>query len=126
MRHRGDFSWTGVATERYKLEDGAWSGVLRRTLTGTRGEEKKFHLRYFEVEPGGRTTLERHRHEHVVICVRGRGRCRVKNRRYTLGFLDVLYVPPGAPHQLANPFEEPFGFFCIVDAKRDRPEPLKG
>jgi ribulose-bisphosphate carboxylase large chain len=126
MRHRGDFSWTGVGTEKYKLDDGTWAGVLRRTLTGAHGEETKFQLRYFEVEPGGLTTLERHRHEHVVICVRGKGRCRVRKRYYTVRFLDVLYIPPDAPHQLANPFDEPFGFLCIVDARRDRPRPIKG
>jgi hypothetical protein len=26
---------------------------------------------------------------------------------------------------LSNPFDEPFGFFCMVDARRDRPRPLR-
>ncbi len=124
MRHRADFSWTGVGTQRYKLEDGTWAGVIRRTLVGEKGERTKFHLRYFEVAPGGHTTLERHRHEHVVVCVRGRGNCRVRGRSHELGFLDTVYIPPEAPHRLSNPFDEPFGFLCIVDAKRDRPRPV--
>jgi ribulose-bisphosphate carboxylase large chain len=123
MRHRADFSWSGVATRRYKLEDGTWAGVLRRTLVGEKGEGTKFHLRYFEVAPGGHTTLERHRHEHVVVCIRGRGRCRVRGRSHDLGFLDTIYIPPEALHRLSNPFGEPFGFFCLVDAERDRPRP---
>jgi ribulose-bisphosphate carboxylase large chain len=124
MRHRPGYSWTGVRTEKYKLDDGTWSDVLRRTLVGGKGEKTKFHMRYFEIAPGGHTTLERHRHEHVVFCVRGRGRCRVDGKRFTLGFLDTLYIPPDAPHQLQNPFGEPFGFFCMVDARRDRPRPV--
>jgi hypothetical protein len=36
----------------------------------------------------------------------------------------VLYVAPDVPHQLINPYNEPFGFFCIVDAERDRPRTL--
>lgn len=125
MKHRADYSWTGVGTQRYKLEDGTWADVIRRTLVGDRGEQTKFHLRYFEVAPGGHTSPEIHRHEHVVVCVRGRGKCKVGSRTYKLGFLDTVYIPPYAPHKLANTFDEPFGFFCIVDAKRDRPRPIR-
>jgi ribulose-bisphosphate carboxylase large chain len=126
MRHRPDFTWQGIRTEQYKAPDGTWSRVLRRTLVGLgSGQRTKFHLRYFEVSPGGRTTLERHGHEHAVICVRGKGRCRVNRRTYDMGFMDTLYIPPWAAHELANPHGEPFGFFCIVDARRDRPRPVK-
>ncbi len=125
MKHRDDYSWTGAGTERYKLEDGTWADVIRRTLVGDRGERTKFHLRYFEVAPGGHTSLEQHRHEHVVICVRGKGKCRVKKRTYDLDFLDTIYIPPDAPHQLFNPSSLPFGFLCIVDAERDRPRLIR-
>lgn len=126
MRHKEDFSWSGVKTERYKSPDGTWLNVLRSTLIGgARGEKAKFHLRYFEIKPGGHTTLERHRHEHVVIGVRGKGRCVISGKPYNMGFLDTVYVAPDAPHQLKNPFEEPFGFFCIVDAKRDKPRAIR-
>jgi ribulose-bisphosphate carboxylase large chain len=40
-------------------------------------------------------------------------------------YLDTLYIAPEVPHQLTNPYKEPFGFFCIVNAKRDRPKLLK-
>ncbi|MEJ2192819.1 MAG: cupin domain-containing protein [Nitrospirota bacterium] len=123
-RHRPDFTWTGVKTERYKDADGTWSSVLRRTLIGGKAERTAFHVRYFEVAPGGHTTLEQHRHEHVVLCMRGRGECVVGRRKHGLSPLDVLYVPPFAAHQLRNPHGEPFGFLCIVDAERDRPRPL--
>jgi hypothetical protein len=42
-----------------------------------------------------------------------------------MDFLDTLYIAPEAPHQLSNPFREPFGFFCIVNAKRDKPKMIK-
>lgn len=124
-RHRADFTWSGVRTERYKEPDGSWSGVLRRTLLdGSRGEKTKFHLRYFEVAPGGSTSFERHRHEHAVLAVRGRGRCVVNRKAYDLKAMDVIYIPPDAPHRLENPHRKPFGFFCVVDARRDRPAVL--
>lgn len=125
-RFDGGFGWSGVRTEAYKESDGSWAHVIRRTLVGNRGEGTDFHLRYFEVAPGGHTTLERHEHEHVVVALRGSGLCRVKGRDYELGFMDVLYIPPSAPHKLSNPGNEPFGFFCVVDAERDRPVGLDG
>jgi ribulose-bisphosphate carboxylase large chain len=125
-RHRKDFSWSGVKTERYKSRDGTWHAVLRRVLVGEKGENVKFNLRYFELSPGGYTTLEQHRHEHVVIGVRGSGTCRASGKTYNVGFLDTLYIPPMATHQLINTSDEPFGFFCVVDARRDRPKAIKG
>jgi ribulose-bisphosphate carboxylase large chain len=126
--HPDDYTFAGVRTDRYKAADGSWTGVLRRTLAGggpLMGDPAAFELRYFEIAPGGHTTRERHEHVHVVVCVRGSGEARVKGRRYTMAPLDTLYIPPQAVHQLMNPSDaEPFGFFCIVDAERDRPVPV--
>lgn len=122
--HRGDFSWKGIKDEAYKPEAGGWKEITRRVLIGTHGESTKFHLRYFEISPGGNSSFERHRHEHAVICVRGQGILRTGSKKRRLGFMDTAYVSPGTPHQLLNPFEEPFGFLCVVDSERDRPELL--
>ena len=121
-----DYSWSEVEKERYKDTGGCWCGIDRNTLIGNRGEDAKFNLRYFEIEPGGNSSLEKHVHEHAVICARGKGKAVVEDRAYDLGPMDVLYVSPDTPHQLTNPFGEPFGFFCIVDAERDRPRELDG
>jgi len=126
--HRFDsksYHWSGVKEEAYKKPDGSWADVVRHTLIGGRGENTDFHLRYFEVAPGGMTSLERHTHEHVVVGVRGRGVCHVRKKDYAIGLLDVIYIPPGAEHQLRNEGKRPFGFFCIVDAERDRPMPVE-
>ncbi len=125
--HRFDksYEWSGVRPEAYKKPDGSWADVVRHTLIGERGESTDFHLRYFEVAPGGMTSLEKHGHEHVVVGIRGSGVCRVRRRDYVLGFMDVIYIPPGAPHQLRNRGSAPFGFFCIVDAERDGPVTMK-
>lgn len=124
-KHKGDFTWRGIKTEKYKPKGGDWADIVRRVLIGNHGEATRFHLRYFEISPGGYSSFERHRHEHVVICVRGRGKVLTGKRRHTLNFLDTLYIAPDEPHQLSNPFDEPFGFFCIVNARRDRPKILK-
>lgn len=123
-KHKTNFTWRGIKKEKYKHADGSWSDIVRHTLIGNHGETPKFHLRYFEIAPGGYSSPEMHKHEHVVIGIRGRGICFVGNRSYEIGFLDTLYIKPDAPHQLRNPFDQPFGFFCIVNARRDRPRIL--
>lgn len=121
-KHLGDFRWRGVRDEPYKTKGDEWSEVVRRVLVGTRGESARFHVRYFEISPGGKSSLERHRHEHVVICVKGRGMVRTGRNKRTMEFMDTLYTAPDTVHQLSNPFDEPFGFLCIVNARRDRPK----
>ncbi len=123
-RFREGFHWDGVEQQRYKTPDGSWMEVARQVLIGERGESARFDLRYFEIAPGGHSTLEVHDHEHVVIGLRGRGRTLLAGEMVEIGFLDTLYVCPEDPHQLLNPFDEPFGFFCIVNHERDRPRPL--
>jgi len=123
-KHKGDFSWQGIKVEKYKLAGKGWSDVVRHTLIGSHGETSKFHLRYFEIASGGYSNLEVHKHEHVIIGIRGRGLCAAGNKSYEIGFLDTVYIQPDALHQLKNPFNTPFGFFCIVNARRDRPRIL--
>ncbi|UCH80005.1 MAG: cupin domain-containing protein [Nitrospiraceae bacterium] len=123
-RFQENFRWKGVKTREYKSGGEDWSGIARQALIGASGETTKFHLRYFEIEPDGYSSFEKHRHEHVVIGVRGRGRARLGKRSIDLNYMDVLYIKPDEPHRLYNPFTEPFGFFCIVNAKRDRPKPI--
>lgn len=130
FRYKGSFRWSGIKTEKYKQKDSGqkdrnWSSIARNVLIGNSGETCKFHLRYFEIEPDGYSSLESHKHEHVVICIRGRGKIAMGNRSYSLNYLDTAYVAPNAVHQLTNPYDEPFGFFCIVNAKRDKPKQLK-
>src|SRR5205807_3780005 len=63
-------AWQGVPVTDYKQAARHHSGVTRALLVGGRGEGTAFHVRYFEVAPGGFTTLERHAHEHVVVVPR--------------------------------------------------------
>jgi quercetin dioxygenase-like cupin family protein len=124
-RHKGGCRWSGVGTERYKQQDVGWSSITRKVLIGKSGESAKFHLRYFEIAPKGFSSREKHRHEHVVICIRGKGRVLIGDRSRTIKHLDTVYLAPNTVHQLSNPYDEPFGFFCIVNAKRDIPKLVK-
>ncbi len=123
------FSWEGVPAQAYKpAVDSAlaWEGVVRHVLLGAAGEPVAFHLRYFEIVPGGFSSLERHTHAHAVLVLRGRGRVRVGGETFEVRPFDMVYVPPGEAHQFQNADpQEPFGFLCSVDAQRDPPRPVE-
>ena len=60
VRRFDGFRWEDVALLAYK-EGGPYKGVTRQVLF--EGEESlPVQWRYFEVEPGGHSTLERHEH----------------------------------------------------------------
>lgn len=128
IRNAGGLRWIGVGAVAYKATTEIWKGISRRELVGKRGESAGFHVRYFEIEPGGYSTLEKHRHEHVVIPLRGEGEARLGCYLFRVSFGDVVYVAPEDPHQFLCPEEaaEPFGFLCIVDARRDPPQAVDG
>jgi ribulose-bisphosphate carboxylase large chain len=118
-----DWSWERIPQEMYKQDGGSFKGCSRFELLGKRGESTVFHVRYFEVEPGGWTTLEHHRHEHAVIGLRGEGVIQLGPHVYPVRVGDCAYTAPGDTHQLRNEpdAKEPFGFVCVVAADRDRP-----
>ena len=74
-------------------------------------------LRYFEVAPGGFSTLERHEHMHAVLILRGRGHCLVGDEVKSLETRDLVTVPPMTWHQFRATTDEPLGFLCMVDAR---------
>ncbi len=117
-----NFTWTGRLVEEYKTDQGFdFSGINRQELIGKFGEKTSFDLRYFEIESGGYSSLEKHVHEHVIICVRGNGTLIKGSSSFNVTIHDIAYISPLEKHQLRNEGKGPFGFFCIVDHKRDKP-----
>ena len=113
-------AWKGVEVLHYKAEGStAFKGVTRRVLFDD--PELACQVRYFEVQAGGYSTLERHEHLHAVMVLRGRGRCLVGDGLYELRPHDLVSVPAMAWHQFQATPEEPLGFLCLVNTERDRP-----
>jgi quercetin dioxygenase-like cupin family protein len=126
---RTTFRWAGVEEEAYKFSLGdergmGWKDVTRHTIGHPDDLGADFELRYFELEPGGYSSVEKHAHVHLVVAVRGAGRALVGGAVVDLAPLDALYIPSLTPHRWLNEGDEPFGFLCTVDADRDRPQPL--
>jgi S-methyl-1-thioxylulose 5-phosphate methylthiotransferase len=120
-KHSGDFRWQGVDVLAYKQEGSApFKDVTRQVLF--EGQGLPAQLRYFEVAPGGHTTLERHEHVHSVMVIRGRGRCLVGDKAWELEANDLVSVPPMTWHQFRAADDAPLGFLCMVPTERDRPQ----
>jgi quercetin dioxygenase-like cupin family protein len=120
VRHFKDFAWEDVPVLAYK-EGGPYKGVTRQILF--EGQDAlPVQWRYFEVEPGGHSTLERHEHLHYVLILRGRGRCMVAGGVTDIGEHDLVEVPKLAWHQFRAAEDSPLGFLCLVSAVRDKPQ----
>ncbi len=118
-----DYRWDDVDLREYKSDGTHFRDITRQTLLGERGDEQalNFITRYFEVGPGGYSTLERHQHPHSVVIIRGDGEVVLADRVERIGPHDVVYVAPGTFHQFHAIGDEPLGFLCLVDRERDRP-----
>ncbi len=122
LKFSAGFHWQDRSDRIYKAQtDLGFDGVRRVELVGKNGEQSDFDLRYFEISPGGFTSLEKHLHTHVVITARGSGILITDQARTELKLFDIAYISPLEVHQLRNETPEPFGFFCVVDRERDRP-----
>jgi mannose-6-phosphate isomerase-like protein (cupin superfamily) len=120
-RAHDDYRWDGVAELPYKEDDRAlFKSITRQVLFAD--SELAGELRYFEVAPGGFSTLERHEHLHAVLILRGRGRCLIGHDVKALETRDLVTVPPMTWHQFRATQGEPLGFLCMVNARRDKPQ----
>jgi S-methyl-1-thioxylulose 5-phosphate methylthiotransferase len=119
--HRGGFRWDEVDLHAYKDEGCApFRDITRQTLF--KRLDLAGELRYFEVAPGGYSTLERHRHVHAVMIIRGRGRCLVGDEVRDIAAYDLVSIDPMLWHQFRAAPDEPLGFLCMVDIERDKPQ----
>jgi quercetin dioxygenase-like cupin family protein len=105
-RRRADGTWEGVQPRDYA----AHPDVRRHELIGA----PHYRVRYFEVQPGGRTALERHAHDHGVVIQSGRARVTLGEQQHELGPGDVVYVGPDELHCFEALGDEPLGFLCVA------------
>jgi quercetin dioxygenase-like cupin family protein len=117
----GGFRWDGVELLAYKEEGSAPFKAISRQLLFSR-PELGCELRYFEMAAGGHSTLERHEHVHAVMIFRGRGTCLVGAEVREVVAPDLVYIPPMIWHQFRASAGEAFGFLCMVNATRDKPQ----
>jgi mannose-6-phosphate isomerase-like protein (cupin superfamily) len=120
-RKAKDYRWDDVEDLPYKEDDRAlFKSITRQVLFA----DPQLHgeLRYFEVAPGGFSTLERHQHMHAVMILRGRGHCLVGEKVRVVETRDLVTVPAMTWHQFRATSGEPLGFLCMVNTTRDKPQ----
>lgn len=114
----GEMRWQDVPVRAYGPDNSAANRATRQVLIGYDDQSPHFHLRYFAVQPGGHTSLDRHAHDHGVYVLHGRARLLLSEEQYEIGVGDVVYIPGDEIHQFVAEGAEPFGFLCIVPANR--------
>jgi quercetin dioxygenase-like cupin family protein len=114
----GELRWRDIPVRAYGPENSGADRATRQILIGTDENSLNFHMRYFAVQPGGYTSLDQHAHDHGVYVLHGRARLRLGDDEHELDAGDVVYIPGNEVHQFFTLGEEPFGFLCVVPAKR--------
>jgi quercetin dioxygenase-like cupin family protein len=116
----GDFRWQDVAYQPYKQDGSAkFKDISRQVLFHQ--DALGCELRYFEMDAGGFSTLERHEHAHAVMILRGQGDCLVGDTVRAVKSLDLISIPAWEWHQFRATKGEKLGFLCMVNKERDRP-----
>ena len=77
---------------------------------------EKFFLRYYSVEKGGRTSLDKHAAEHEVFIMKGKGRLVGSEREYDVGPGDAIFIGSYELHQFVSTGSEPLEFLCVRGA----------
>ncbi len=109
------FDWEHVPEK--AIDDNAAPGVSGKVLVGPADNAPNFRIRYFRIEPGGHSPLERHPHDHGVFILHGRAQVQLGDHLAEVGPRDVVYVPGNLLHQFKPLGDEPLGFLCVIPPK---------
>ena len=95
--------------------DGAKDAKIRM-LIGPDDKAPTFHMRHFEVAPGGHTPYHEHPYEHEILILKGTGTAKTQegDRPFKAG--DVIFVPPSVMHGFINTSTAPVEFICLIPA----------
>lgn len=114
------FRWDETELLAYKSDAAHFENITRQLLFNA-PHGLSTQLRYFEISPGGFSTLEKHAHPHAVVVLRGTGRVLINSEIHDLAPFDLVTVAPWAWHQFRAEDTSTFGFLCLVNIQRDQP-----
>lgn len=89
-------------------------GVLFRKLIAEELGAPNFHMRLFDVAPGGNTPKHTHDWEHEVYVVEGDGMIVLEDREVRLAKGDAVFVEPNELHQFVNDSNSLLRIICVV------------
>lgn len=94
-------------------------GARMRMLIGPEDGAGSFHMRHFEVEPGGCTPRHTHDYEHEILVLKGDGFAHSPDGDRPFKPGDVIFVPANEIHQFCNTGKESCEFICLIPAPCD-------
>ncbi|HLP58914.1 MAG TPA: cupin domain-containing protein [Candidatus Deferrimicrobium sp.] len=101
-----------VKKEEVKMADAKDTYV--RWLIGEDSPAPHFHMRLFEIEPGGHSPFHSHDFEHEIYVLDGNGRLNTETKPFPLEKDSFALVMPGEKHQFENTGNTPFKFLCFI------------
>jgi len=117
------YTWQGVTRKDYKTDTTNFKDICRFSLLGEGPDDHELNMqtRYFEIQPGGYSSLEFHRHPHSVVIIRGMGSVILNDSVTDVAAHDVIYIAPETVHQFHADKGDHLGLICVVDRYRDKP-----
>jgi quercetin dioxygenase-like cupin family protein len=109
-----DFKWENVQIREYGEE---FAGVTRQVFIGPDENSNNFHMRYFRLEPGKHSNLERHPHEHGVLILHGHAKVQLNEEFFEVNPNDAIFISGNDLHQFVVTGDQPLGFLCVIIAK---------
>lgn len=95
------------------------AGAKMRMLVGHDDGAPNFHMRHFEVAPGGHTPHHSHDYEHEIIVLKGNGVAKSEQGDRDMNPGDVIFVPANEMHQFVPKGDAPLEFICLIPAPKD-------
>lgn len=117
--HKDSYDWDGVDTLVYKQDGSPFKDVTRQVLFDG-AFDIPCQFRYFQVKPGGYSTLEHHEHTHMVMIFRGRGQALLGHEIHDVEEGDFIEIPSHMVHQFRANKGDYIGFLCLVNKERDK------
>ncbi|UCE91314.1 MAG: cupin domain-containing protein [Methanobacteriota archaeon] len=93
--------------------EGTKGVVFRELIAGDLGVPN-FHMRLFDVAPGGNTPKHTHDWEHEVYVVEGEGKIVLETAEIPLQKGDAVFVEPNELHQFVNDGASLLRMICVV------------
>ena len=109
---QNQFQWDNVQGN--TLDMVGIRSVTKHILIGENENAPTSIMRFFHLDPGGHSNLERHPQEHEVIVLQGKGKVQIGNDMFDVQPFDVVFIEGNELHQFSNPFDDPFGFICVI------------
>ncbi len=97
-----------------KVDDKEAKGVTIRWLISKEDGAENFAMRFFEIEPGGKTPLHRHKHEHEVFIIEGEGVVWKEGNEVSIKPGTAVFVPPEEKHCFINNSQNKLKFICLI------------